>query len=256
VSALIVRRRMAASLGVGAVGLGIGAALIAFPGVAAADPSSPMVPGTAAVDPFSLLTPDAAQPSSGLDIAISINGTTLFDVGNATATSGTGDIAIAIGNDADASATGGIFDSALAVGNSTTFNGVTGHTVATAAGGNFDSASAIGTDSVAYAGIGNGDSAIVLGNLGSAAAEDGDDNLAAILSTNIEGDGAGAGGDLDVHGQEIPGNNDIALVVGEGSGANSGSDLLTAGNSDLAAVFGDMLAAAEYGVNNMVDIVP
>src|SRR5277367_4028343 len=105
------------------VGLGIGAALAATPGVASADPVSPLDPnvaaasvdgvtgtlGTAAVDPAALPDPD---------IAISFSGITLLQEGTANATSGTGDLAIALGanSDADADAAGGIFDSAFAVG--------------------------------------------------------------------------------------------------------------------------------------------
>jgi hypothetical protein len=49
--------------------------------------------------------------------AISVGGFTLLRSGSATASSGTGDIAIAFGANSDARATGGIFDHAFAIGN-------------------------------------------------------------------------------------------------------------------------------------------
>jgi hypothetical protein len=239
---------------------GGGAALAATPWVASADPSSDWLSSIDQV--LGGLSVPAADPAQALDMQISIDGTDLFPTaGNiATATSGMGDIAIAIGNGASASATGGIFDSAFAVGNSAPVGDVIGHTAATTEDGNFDDASAIGTFSVAFAGHGNGDSAIVFGNLGSAFAGWGNDDLASIVSTNtggILGDGADAGGvSPALFSPFLLGNDDIAVVVGEGSSASAGADLLTVGNSDLAAVFGDMLSAAEFGVSNMVDIAP
>jgi hypothetical protein len=98
-----------------AVGLGVGAALAATPGVASAD-----------------------------DFQISIDGIDLFPTaGNtATATSGMGDIAIAFGNGAYADASGGLFDSAFADGTGS---------AAGAGTGSFDTAIANGTDSGALA---------------------------------------------------------------------------------------------------------
>ena len=79
-----------------ALGLGIGAALAAMAGTAAAEPVSPPDPnvaasldaaaaslGSGAADPFS---------ASDLNVAISIDGMTLVHDGTATATSGTGDL--------------------------------------------------------------------------------------------------------------------------------------------------------------------
>src|SRR5271168_1253723 len=85
-----------------ALGLGIGAALAALAGNAAAASL-----GSAAADPFS---------ASDLNVAISIDGMTLVQDGSATATSGTGDLAIAFGADSQAIATGGTLDSAFADG--------------------------------------------------------------------------------------------------------------------------------------------
>ena len=86
-------------LGMLSVGMSIGAALAATPQVASADPSA---------DPFSwadqLLSGLAvpADTASPLDIQISISGMDLFSTvdNTATATSGTGSIAIAIGDGA------------------------------------------------------------------------------------------------------------------------------------------------------------
>ena len=106
-----------------AVGLGIGAAVVATPGVASAD-----------------------------DFQISIDGFDLFPTaGNtATATSDMGDIAIAIGNGAHATAASGIGDFAFADGANSIADAGAG------IGGSFDSAfdSALvfGSDSTAVAG--------------------------------------------------------------------------------------------------------
>jgi hypothetical protein len=129
-----------------AVGLGIGAALAASPGVASADSSTD---GLSGIDQLlgSLFVP-AADPAQALDVQISIGGTDLFPTaGNtATALSDNTDIAIAIGNGADANATGGAFDFAFADGTSSTaeagFNGA------------FDSALVFGANSTADAGVG------------------------------------------------------------------------------------------------------
>jgi hypothetical protein len=127
-----------------AVGLGLAAAL-ATPGVASADPST---------DPYSLTDEllgglsVPAQTTSALDMQVSIDGTDLFPTaGNtATATSGTGDIAIAIGNGADASASEGSGDFAFADG---------ANSIAEAGfNGDFDSALVFGDNSTAYAGFG------------------------------------------------------------------------------------------------------
>lgn len=74
------------------VALGIGGAFAAIPGVASAD----------AFDPN--------------DLAISVDGITLFQIGTATAHSAFGDIAIADGNESNATATGGMGDVASAFG--------------------------------------------------------------------------------------------------------------------------------------------
>jgi hypothetical protein len=116
----MVHARGLGRLGLLAVGLGIEAALAASPGIASAD-----------------------------DIQISIDGMDLFPTaGNtATATSGMGDIAIAVGANSDAVAEGGFGDFASAF--STGSAGATafaGDDAAGATGNNFDFASAVGND--------------------------------------------------------------------------------------------------------------
>jgi hypothetical protein len=102
-----------------AVGLGLGATVAATPGVASAD-----------------------------DMQISIDGMDLFPIaGNtATATSDSGDIAIAVGNGADANATGGFGDFAYVDG--------AGSTAEAGFNGDFDSAVVVGANSTAEAGFG------------------------------------------------------------------------------------------------------
>jgi hypothetical protein len=143
-------RRIAAALGTAAgggllaVGLSIGPAL-ATPAVAAADPST---------DPYSWTDQllggvgVPGQTSSGLDMQVSIDGKDLFptDGNTATATSGTGDIAIAIGDGANANASGGTGDFAFADGaNSLAEAGFTG---------DYDTAVVFGANSTAEAGFG------------------------------------------------------------------------------------------------------
>ncbi len=144
--------RRVGRLGILAVGLGIGAAVASTPGIASAD--------TPATDPFSWLAgldpaEAAALPAaSPFDLDISVDGFTLLDLGTtATATSGTGDIAIAFGADSTAIAKGGFGDYALA--DSTGSGGATaiaGDQLTDATGNNFDFATATGNGTEADAG--------------------------------------------------------------------------------------------------------
>jgi hypothetical protein len=255
-----------ARLGTMAIGLGIGAALATIPGTAAADTWPP---------PF--------DPN---DFAISIDGYTLFHDGTATATSGSGDIAIADGANSTATATGGPFDSATAYGDDTnaisgggngyldTASAVGDNSLATAEDGNFDTAQALGngdnagaesgnfdsasvsggTTSLALAGYGNNDTATVLGTFSGSEATYGNDNMASVINTGTSAeDTAFAGGNTSV--TTVLGNDDIATVFGTGSDATSGSDASTPGDFDLAAVFGDMLHTMATGVDNLFQIL-
>jgi hypothetical protein len=287
-----VNARRVGRLGILAVGLGIGAAVASTPGIASADTPA---------DPFSFssinlgdLFPAAdAAPSSPLDLDISVDGHTLLDLGTtATATSGTGDIAIAFGADSTATAEGGFGDYALATAADT--EAVAGDAATGATGNNFDFASASGVDSEAVAGDtelpdttgssfdyasansgnatptlgaealagldGSGDSASAVGQGAFAVAGVSDtatpanfDSASVLANVNTPTDAeAFAGSGADFLG----GSSDTAFVVDPlgtvGSLALAGDGF----NSDLAGVFGDDLNAAATGANFLVDILP
>ena len=155
-------------LGLLAGGVGIGAALACAPGIASAEPPT---------DPFSwidelvsgLSVP--AQTTSALDYQISINGMDLFPTvdNTATATSGTGDIAIAIGNGSNAIAGGASLGGILPLGGGIgdfAFADGTGSSAdaAVLGGANLDFVLAAGAGSQAQAGLGaNVDSVIAYG---------------------------------------------------------------------------------------------
>jgi hypothetical protein len=105
--------RAAGRIGLLVAGLGVGAVFAWVPAIASADSSDWL----SSVDS---LGSGASVPAdtTPLDIQISVNGSDLFSTtGNeASATSGQGDIAIAIGDGASANATGGTGDYALADG--------------------------------------------------------------------------------------------------------------------------------------------
>lgn len=243
-----------------AVGVGIGAAGAATPWIAYADDASPQPDPSIAADVGFLLPPN---PAAAGDIAISVDGFT-FQEGTATATSGMGDIAIALGAHSTASAQNGFLDSAFANGDgsvasvgfgdddSASANG--SGSVANAGFGNFDSASANGNGSLAAAEFGNGDLATALGNGSTADAWFGNSDLASVLGDNSA---AIAGGTSAT----VLGNNDIATVFDPfgivGSTATAGGIEDFPGNFDLGAVFGDMLSSFHaVGGNFLVDILP
>ncbi len=208
-----------------AVGLGIGATLVATAGVASADPLPPFDPN---------------------DFAISIDGFTLFQTGTATATSGMGDFAIADGANSLAKAVGGFGDFAsaegthavafagdTAAGSNFDFASVVGNNSdASVRFGSFDLASVVGNDSGAGAGFGelnapanfaNFDSAFVLGDNSSVAANLGSHNLAFVVDpVGSLGSEAFAQGEIG----GLPGNFDLAGVFGDGLLQNSIGDLV------------------------------
>ena len=277
--------RATARVGMLAVGLGIGAAITAMPGVASADSSSDPFAWLAGLDPF------PAAGASTLDLQISIDGVDLLPLaGNtATATSGMGDIAIAFGDGSVAQAgagsflgqtlSPGTFDIAIANGDGSS---------ASAGQGNFDSAFADGTSSTAAVGGYNGvssngdwatafgshtdaeagvfsavpsqnDGALVVdpfGTLGSTAdAGDGNSDLASVFGDNSSA--FAGGGSAVTDSGDLPGNFDLATVFGNASDATAGSTLTAPGDFDLAAVFGDILhSTAATGGNFLVDILP
>src|ERR1700758_4605984 len=118
-------------IGILGVGLGIGATLAAMPGIAAADPTpDPNIYGAVDASVLQDALP-AADPS--LNVAISVDGIPLLHLGDASATSGSGDFAIAMGDGATATATDGVGNFASAYGTGST---------ATATDGTFNFASA------------------------------------------------------------------------------------------------------------------
>jgi hypothetical protein len=248
-------------IGLLGLGLSVGAALASIPGIAVAEPSpDPNIVNT--IDVPALFAAPAADPS--LNIAISVDGFPLLQDGTASATSGTGDFAIAVGDGATATATGGVGDFASADGAGTTafagdgnFDIATANSVfsptggiATAGDGNFDVAQEGGLNGVATANNGSFDSAYTLtGNGGTAAAEFGNGDSA----TNI-GDGlATAGGSSD----SLLGNVDIADNFGSLMTAMAGSSDTASGSYDLAAILaGGTGDATATGMNFLVCILP
>jgi hypothetical protein len=250
-------------IGIIGVGLSVGGALAAMPGVASADPTTdPNI--LSVIDPSALVQDvfPAADPAP--NIAISIDGLTLLQDGTASATSGTGDFAIAIGNDASATAIGGVGNMASAYGTDATatatdgnFNFASANSVfsttggtATAGGGNFDVAQEGGLNGVAEAENGSFDSAYALtGASGTAIAEFGNGDVA----TNI-GDGfTQAGGTSD----SLLGNADFAENLGSLMSAIAGSSDTASGSFDIAAILAQGTADANAtGANFLVDILP
>lgn len=111
----MVNARAIGRVGVLVAGLALGAAFASIPGTASADSSDWLSSVDGVLSGVAVLADTTTSP---LDIQISVNGTDLFSTaGNeATATSGQGDFAIAIGDGASANATGGTGDYALADG--------------------------------------------------------------------------------------------------------------------------------------------
>lgn len=168
-------------VGVLVAGLGIGVALASIPGTASADSSGWLSSVDGVVSGLSAPAETASLP---LDIQISIDGTDLFSSGDneATATSGQGDIAIAVGDGASANATGGTDDYAVADGFDTIAKAVGNDDVAevydpsgtvgsvadaganSAAAGDYDFADIVGVDG-ATASAQGGDYAYAIVNL-------------------------------------------------------------------------------------------
>src|ERR1700744_6384643 len=240
-----IRRR-----GMLAVGLTIGAAGAATSGIAAADSTAvdPSALDPSAFDPSALIA-DAAPATSGLDVAISIDGSTLFQVGTATAYSGTDDIAIAYGSGAIADAGGGTGDYAFADGtDAQAYSGL----------GNENSAIAIGDDSFAEAGTGNGDIGFADGS-GTGAIAGGESDAGTVVvagndsfaSAVGDGDYAYAGPDVGSVPSTTDVIGDIASVFGNGSEALAG-----AGSYDFAGAFGEALTSSATGANFLFELMP
>jgi hypothetical protein len=250
-----------------AVGLGIGAALAATPGTALADPASPIDANDVAGASSAAVGAQPDLPSfDPSNLAISVDGITLYQTGTATATSGgLGDIAIADGAGAEAISNGGAFS----VGD---FAYAQGNAIADAAGGSFDNATAVGNGAGSYA-FGDFDTATVTGDDAEAKAVAGFFEVASVVQTGSTYDEAVAAGP----GLGVVGAFNDAYVDGTGSTANAGDPGGTAfggfdfasvvgndstatagdpGNFDLASATGDMLNAVASGGNFVSDILP
>jgi hypothetical protein len=244
--------RRIARLGMLAVGLGIGVAVACSPGIATADSSTDWL---ASID--SLLAGGGlpALTTSTLDYQISIDGMNLFptDGNTATANSGMGDIAIAIGNGSEANAgAGDAFGETLAPGQFDTAFAVGTNSLASAGQGDFNNAFADGTGSLAAVGgfngiVSNGDWASAIGQ--NANAEAGVFTVASQHDGALVFDPFGTLGSTALAGD---GNVDLASVFGDGSMADVGT-----GSYDLGLVLGDGLSSsAAQGGNFLIDIVP
>jgi hypothetical protein len=239
-------------MGTLAVGLSIGAALASTPQVASADP--PADPLSWADQVLSSLPVPAADAAAPLDMQISISGMDLFStVGNtATATSGFGDIAIAMGDGANATATG--------FGDLSFADGI-GSTASTGLGGLFDVAIANGAGSNASGGVaGNFVLASAFGDHSTAGAGLGGNFV--IASANGVGSTAGAG---------VGSNFDIASAVGPGSqatvgigggldtafanGANSAANAGVGQGNNAIALGADSNALAGVGNNDLATAI-
>lgn len=192
-------RRMG-RLGMLAVGLGIGVTLAVTPGTA----------------------------SATTDIDISIDGMDVFNGGGtATATSGMGDFAIAIGPNSDAVADGGFGDVATAF--STGDSGVAalaGTEIPTDTGNNFDFASAFGNGAVADAGN-------HFDEFPNATASSFDSASAVGFGGNSAPATADAG---------FNGSGDYASAVGDHTEALAGLSDFDPANSDYASVWSNLFA--------------
>ena len=227
-------------LGTLAVGMSIGAALASTPQVASADSSTD--PSSWLDQMVSGLSLPAADAASPLDIQISISGYDLFPAvdNTASATSGFGNVAIAIGNGAHADAAGGIFNFALADG--------TGTSAATPVGADLDFAVAEGTGSSANIGLGADlDFAFADGvgnsaNVGVGASLD-DATALGTGSNAIVGAGSSLSSAFSDGASSTAvagaGNGNLATAIGTGSTA-----ITVLGNGDLATASGGGTATA------------
>jgi hypothetical protein len=247
-----------ARLGMLAIGLGIGAASAHAP-VASADASTDW---SSSIDSLLGGALPAADPS-GLDLAISFDGYSLFSDGSAVADTGAAgngsfDFAIAYGDGATATATGGNFDFASADGINALaaaggYSGSTGDDFDTAIdiGNNpddkFDNGAFAGAGNLAYhndPGLGSGsyDTAINIGNDG--------------VDTQNDGAFAGAGGLIGLGGD---GDHDTAINFGNDSGIGDGADAVD-GSNNSASYFGNISgfgesAYAAHGDNDIASVV-
>jgi hypothetical protein len=232
----MVNARRFGQLGTFAVGIGIGSAMAAAPGIASADDAQV----ASLIDPSGLFA--AADPAQSSDFQISIDGMDLFPTaGNsATAVSGLGDIAIASGDGAQAIARGGTGDYATATG--TGAFAEAGDGGVGASGNNYDYASASGTDADAQAGDDpNSEFADATGNSFNTATATGT-NASAYAGFAGSNDIATANGNLANAAAGDNGNSDFANAVGGNTDAEAGeSGSAVPADHDIAVVLGNML---------------
>jgi len=242
-------------LGLLAVGLGIGSAVALSRGVASADSSTDWL---SSIDSF-VGGGALPAPSSGMDLAISFDGYSLFSEGSAVANTGAAgngnfDFAIAHGDGAIANAFGGTGDYALADGTDAYANaggaaGATGDNfdkaidIGNNADGTFDDGAFAGAGNLAYPndpGLGSGsyDTAINFGSDG--------------VGTQNDGAFAGAGGLVGLGGD---GNHDTAINFGNDSNILQGAEAVD-GNNDSASYFGNItgFGVSAYAANGDNDI--
>jgi hypothetical protein len=234
----MVKARSVARLGVLAVGLGFGAAMAHSPGLAAADSSSDWA---SSID--GLLSGALPAPAtSGLDLAISFDGYSLFQEGNAAAITDPGQygLAIAVGEDAVARATGGTGDYALADG--TGAQAVAGGQIVGDSGANYDTAIDIGSNTDEGDGAYAGDADIVGNNSGGTGSYDTAIDIGNNTNGSSDGAFAGAGGLSQGTGD---GNNDTAIDFGNNSGVNDAA-FATEGNGNYASLSGSTSGVDEY----------
>jgi hypothetical protein len=245
-----------ARLGMLAIGLGFGAAVAALPGTASADSSTDWL---AAVDTLLGGAVLPAADTSGLNMAISIDGVSLMQSGTAFAYSGSnGDIAMATGA-GDTAYAFGTNNYADVLGTNDT--GVAGGTTAAnALGSSGDSVFIDGDNDYAFAGGLNGidDGAQIWGSndaaeAGSSAAGTGSYDVAYVEGSNLgNADATGANYLVDVLKAYGDGSADAAAVNNgsfladllpsvDGTGAADGGNFMT----DLLSAFDPASAAAD-----------
>jgi hypothetical protein len=264
-------------LGLLAVGVGIGAAVAQTP-IASADSSADWLSSIDSLAGGAL----PAAPSSGLDLAISFDGYSLFSEGSAVANTGAAgngnfDFAIASGADTYASAQGGFGDYALADGTEAdaySGGGIGDYALADGdlayaeagggTGANYDSAIDIGNNDPHTTGVSDGAYAGDADLVSSTSGDTGSYDTAIDIGNNTNDAATGVGGDdgafagagglfLNNVGN---GDHDTAIDVGNNSGAFD-STLALAGNGNYVSQSGNNLGfdegpVANYGNDNTV----
>lgn len=203
--------------------------------------------------PLQTLEQDLPVPN----VAVSVGGFNLLQLGSATASSNLGGIAIAFGPKSDATVNGGLLTSAVAIGGNSRAESGTGGILDTATAfganskalseGGFDNlATAVGTNSFAETVTGsNNDLATAVGTNSVAVSTNGYLNMASAFGTNSAA--YTENGNLDTAitsgahstASAVNGSFDFADALGPGSTAFAGGTSSTAlGSSNLASVLG------------------